>query len=97
MKKFYYVVGAFATAAAIFTFIAVMLKKLRISLSIESINDDIEEPENTDIELSISESKKGELEDELDFSETEELIRQELDGLISADDEDIEVEIKVEE
>jgi len=74
-----------------------MLKKLRISLSIESINDDIEEPENTDIELSISESKKGELEDELDFSETEELIRQELDGLISADDEDIEVEIKVEE
>jgi len=97
MKKFYYVVGAFATAAAIFTFIAVMLKKLRISLSIESINDDIEEPENTDIELSISESKKGELEDELDFSETEELIRQELDGMISADDEDIEVEIKVEE
>ncbi len=97
MKKFYYVIGAFATAAAIFTFIAVMLKKLRISLSIESINDDIEEPENTDIELSISENKKEEIEDELDFSETEELIRQELDGMIEADDEDIEVEIKVEE
>ncbi len=97
MKKFYYVVGAFATAAAIFTFFAVMLKKLRISLSIESINDDIEEPENTDIELSISENKKEEVEDELDFSETEELIRQELDGMIEADDEDIEVEIKVEE
>ena len=95
MKKFYYIIGAFATAAAIFTFIAVMLKKLRITLSIESINDDLEEPENTDIELSFSESKKPA--EEYDFSETEELIRQELDGMIEADDDDIEVEIKVEE
>ena len=95
MKKFYYFIGALATAAAIFTFIAVMLRKLRISLSIESINDDMEEPENTDIELSFSESKNPD--NDFDFSETEKLIKQELDSMIEADNDDIEVEIKVEE
>lgn len=97
MKKFYYIIGAFATAAAIFTFVAVMLKKLRISLSIESINDDLEEPENTDIELSFANNKNDDIaEEDFDFSETEEAIRQELDSMIESDD-DIEVEIKVEE
>lgn len=41
MKKFYYVVGALVTAAAIFGLIAVMLKKLRISLCIEGIDDEL--------------------------------------------------------
>lgn len=59
MKKFYYVVGAVVTAAAIFGFIAVMLKKLKISLSIEGIDDeDLEEPENNDIELTVEKDDK---------------------------------------
>ncbi len=41
MKKFYYIVGAVVTATAIFAFIAVMLKKLRISLCIEGIDDEM--------------------------------------------------------
>jgi len=41
MKKFYYIVGAAVTAAAIFAFVAVMLKKLRISLCIEGIDDEM--------------------------------------------------------
>ena len=41
MKKFYYLVGAAVTAATIFALIAVMLKKIRISLSIEGVEDDI--------------------------------------------------------
>ena len=41
MKKFYYIVGAIVTATAIFALIAVMLKKLRISLCIEGIDDEI--------------------------------------------------------
>lgn len=88
MKKFYYLVGACATAAAIFTFFAVLLKKLRISFSIESINDDIEEQDNSDIEISISEEAEKEDDisfDDSDFSETEEAIRQELDGMIEED------------
>ena len=41
MKKFYYILGAVAAAAAIFAIIAVMLKKLRVSLSIEGLDDNI--------------------------------------------------------
>ena len=52
MKKFYYIVGAVVTAAAIFAFIAVMLKKLRISLCIEGIDDEIlEDDMSEDITL----------------------------------------------
>ena len=98
MKKFYYLVGAFATAAAVFAFFAVLLKKLRISLSIESINDDIDEPDNSDISLSIAKENNEEdiSFDDIDFSETEEAIKQELDSMIESEDdnlEDIDVEI----
>ncbi len=41
MKKFYYIVGALVTAATIFALIAVMLKKLKISLCIEGIDDSL--------------------------------------------------------
>lgn len=92
MKKFYYIVGAFVTAAAVFAFIAVMLKKLKISLSIEGIDDEIlDEPENSDIELTIDADKKD-TSNEAD----EEYLKKELDSLISDEDEplDIDVEIK---
>ncbi len=53
MKKFYYIIGAVVTATAIFALIAVMLKKLRISLCIEGIDDEmIDEATDEDITLS---------------------------------------------
>ena len=81
MKKFYYIVGAFVTAAAIFTFFAVMLKKLRISLSIEGIDDEIEDVNDGDIELTIHEEKEDLLDE--DFS------LEDFDGLLKEDDIDI--------
>lgn len=66
MKKFYYIVGAAVTAATIFALIAVMLRKIRISLSIEGVEDDIlEDLGDGEITLSI---EKDEEPDE-DFSE----------------------------
>ncbi len=60
MKKFYYIVGALVTATAIFALIAVMLKKLRISLCIEGIDDDIlEDDENEEITLSFEDEEDG--------------------------------------
>lgn len=58
MKKFYYIIGAVATAAAIFALIAIMLRKLRVSLCIEGLDDDIldESEEQDDITLSFDDS-----------------------------------------
>lgn len=81
MKKFYYIVGAFVTAAAIFTFFAVMLKKLRISLSIEGIDDEIEDMDEGDIELTISDGE----EDLID----EDFTLEDFDGLLEEEDIDI--------
>lgn len=67
MKKFYYIIGAVVTATAIFALIAVMLKKLKISLCIEGIDDEIiEDPADEEITLSIEE-------DEEDFDEEPEI------------------------
>ena len=53
MKKFYYILGAVLTAAAIFAIIAVMLKKLKVSLCIEGLDDDVlDEISDEDITLS---------------------------------------------
>ena len=57
MKKLFYLIGAFVTVAAIFATIAVLLKKLKISLSIEGIDDEIKEEENADIGVSIDEDE----------------------------------------
>jgi hypothetical protein len=81
MKKFYYIVGAFVTAAAIFTFIAVMLKKIKISLSIEGIDDEIIEEENEDITLTIEDDAVTEDEDVL--------IEEEIETLLEEDSEEI--------
>ena len=58
MKKFYYILGAIVAATAIFAIIAIMLRKLRVSLCIEGIEDDIldDEMEHDDIALSFEDS-----------------------------------------
>ena len=59
MKKFYYIIGAVVTATAIFALIAVMLKKLRISLCIEGSDDEImDDVADEDITLSIEEDEE---------------------------------------
>jgi len=79
MKKFYYIVGAVVTAAAIFAFVAVMLKKLKVSLSIEGIDDVLEEEEdNGDITLTIEN-------DETEDSDV--IIKEEIESML--DEEDI--------
>ncbi len=81
MKKFYYIVGAVVTAMAIFAFVAVMLKKLKISLSIEGLDDEsLEEDFNDDIELTIE-------------NDEDESLKDELEALLDEDEKDIEVEI----
>ncbi|MBE6682407.1 MAG: hypothetical protein E7600_09025 [Ruminococcaceae bacterium] len=59
MKKFYYILGAVAAAAAIFAIIAVMLKKLRVSLCIEGLDEDIldDAGDHDDITLSFEDSE----------------------------------------
>lgn len=60
MKKFYYILGAAVTAASIFAIIAIMLRKLRVSLSIEGVEDDILE-DLGDGEITLSIEKDDEL------------------------------------
>ena len=53
MKKFYYIIGAVAVAAAIFAIIAIMLKKLKVSLCIEGLDENLlDDAEDEDITLS---------------------------------------------
>ena len=54
MKKFYCVVGALVTAAAFFGLIAIMLKKIKISLCIESADDDLLEDEYADEDITLT-------------------------------------------
>ncbi len=84
MKKFYYIVGAFVTAAAIFTFFAVMLKKLRISLSIEGIDDEIEDMDDGEIELTIHDGEEDLL--------GEDFTLEDFDGLLEEEDIDISLD-----
>ena len=58
MKKLVYWIGAFVSLAAICTAIAVFLKKLKISLSIEGIDENLEDTENSDINVSIEGEEK---------------------------------------
>lgn len=84
MKKLFCLIGAFVTIAAIFAAIAILLKKLKVSLSIEGIDDELEEEENSDIDVSIKDT---------DFSETEDAVEEALDELLSDEEKEIEVEI----
>lgn len=89
MKKLFYWIGAFVTVAAIFAAIAVLLKKLKISLSIEGIDDTLEDDEAPeDIDLIIEDP---------DFSETEEAVEDALEELLNDElNDEIEVEISEE-
>ncbi len=79
MKKFYYIIGAVVTAAAIFALIAVMLKKLRISLSIEGIDDEIlEETDEPEVTLSIED----------DEPEDEILSDEDIEAILTEEDSD---------
>ena len=68
MKKFYYIIGAVATAAAIFAIIAVMLKKLKVSLCIEGLDDEsiLDDVTEEDITLSFGEEEFDEEEPEIE-------------------------------
>lgn len=90
MKKLFYWIGAFVVIAAAFTAVAVMLKKLKISLSIEGISDDIEGEDLLDenIDLSI------EGEDVYDFDETEDALEEAIEEMLSEDTND-EIEVKI--
>ncbi len=59
MKKIYYIVGAVVIAAAIFAVIAIMLKKLKVSLCIEGIDDNLldEDENNGEVTLSFDDSE----------------------------------------
>ena len=75
MKKFYYIVGALVTAAAIFGVIAIMLKKLRVSLCIESADDELLDDEyaDDDITLTFDDSEEDFLDEvEVETEETAE-------------------------
>lgn len=54
MKKFYYIVGALVTAAAIFGVIAIMLKKLKVSLCIEGVDDELLDDEYADDDITLT-------------------------------------------
>lgn len=89
MKKLFYFIGAFVTLAAIFTAIAILLKKLKISLSIEGINDEIEEEEANDIDVSIDNGEDL-------FGEAEDAVEEALEELL-ADEENGEIEVEISE
>jgi hypothetical protein len=88
MKKLFCFIGAFVTVAAIFAAVAVLLKKLKISLSIEGIEDDFEEDDFEDIDVSVDS-------DEGLFDEDEDTVEEALEELLAGEEADeIEVEIR---
>lgn len=91
MKKIIYLIGAFVTTAAIVGAIAVMLNKLKISLSIEGIDDTLDE-ENAkhDIDLSIENEH-----DSTPSGETEKSVEEALSAM-DEDESDAEKDIDVE-
>lgn len=86
MKKFYYIVGAFVTAAAIFTFFAVMLKKIKVSLSIEGIDEELDENENEDITLTIEDDDEK---DEKDEKDGDEIMNEEIETMLNDDSDEL--------
>ncbi len=98
MKKIIYLIGAFVTTAAIIGAIAVMLNKLKISLSIEGIDDTLDDEEKGDIDLSI-ENEASHKEAEKEADETEKSVEEELSAMDEEEngvDHDIDVEISEE-
>ncbi len=87
MKKLFYWIGAFVVIAGIFTTLAVLLKKLKISLSIEGIDDEMEDETTGEIDLSIEGTENV-------FDETAEAVEEALEEMLGEDfSDEIEVEI----
>ena len=58
MKKFYYILGALAAAAAVCAIIAVLLRKLKVSLCIEGLDDGmLDDTGDDDITLSFDDDE----------------------------------------
>ena len=91
MKKIIYLIGAFVTTAAIVGAVAIMLNKLKISLSIEGIDDTLdEENAKNDIDLSIEHEH-----DSTPSGETEKSVEEALSAM-DEDESDVEKDIDVE-
>ncbi|MGI6197093.1 MAG: hypothetical protein ACOYIO_08475 [Eubacteriales bacterium] len=91
MKKIIYLIGAFVTTAAIVGAVAIMLNKLKISLSIEGIDDTLdEENAKNDIDLSIENEH-----DSTPSGETEKSVEEALSAM-DEDESDVEKDIDVE-
>lgn len=91
MKKIIYLIGAFVTTAAIVGAVAIMLNKLKISLSIEGIDDTLdEENAKNDIDLSIENEH-----DSTPSGETEKTVEEALSAM-DEDESDAEKDIDVE-
>ena len=100
MKKIIYFIGAFVSIAAIFAAIAIMLKKLKISLSIEGIDDSLEDEDaGSNIDLSIEAEPDAAADDEeAAFDETATVVEEALENMLGEDEDgDISVEITSEE
>ena len=83
MKKIVYLIGALVSIAAICAAIAIILKKLRVSLAIEGV-DEIDE-ENGDIDVSVEDGA---------FDETADAVEEALEEILSEETgKDIDVEI----
>ena len=96
MKKALAVIGAFVTVAGIAAAVAVWLNKLRISLSIESVDDDYDEEKGAeDIGVSIEDEKSDE--DKAALDETAEAIEEAIEEMLGDDADEIEVEITTED
>ena len=91
MKKIIYLIGAFVTTAASVGAVAIMLNKLKISLSIEGIDDTLdEENAKNDIDLSIENEH-----DSTPSGETEKSVEEALSAM-DEDESDVEKDIDVE-
>ena len=93
MKKIIYLIGAFVTTAAIIGAIAVMLNKLKISLSIDDTLDG--EDEKGDIDLSIENEPEAAKNAAKEADETEKSVEEALSAMDEDEnaDHDIDVEI----
>lgn len=94
MKKIIYLIGAFVTTAAVIGAIAVMLNKLKISLSIEGIDDTMDADENDGhIDLSIEKDTDGDVTAK-EADETAEAVEDAINEMLENDSsDDIDVEI----
>lgn len=80
MKKLFYFIGAAVTAASVFAAIAIMLKRLKISLSIESVDDeDLEEELGEEVTVTVQDEETPE-EDDSDIASEIEIELQNLES-----------------